>query len=332
MRFDNIAMAANTPGGFQAGVNDIVQAIMGAKRQQAQQAFQEAQATREQGNLDRSFGAQQAQQLAGNKFREREVASTEARTKNDAIQNGQRFTMGMMDRAGSVGQDLADRMFGKPGAARAGSAKDPNALTEAQRLAHEAAKTKSDEDWARMRTSMNSDGTRNVTGKKLRTVPGDYGMGVTVVTDGQGNPVWDDTLEKRPMTDADWREYYGHLDARRNPQSKADANSQFRRENLPPVPRQASGAAGLGSQVAESLAPNTGSTNGLSQNEGPGTQAHTIAENLMPRMLRNPIDYEAEDLKLQALDPKYKQRRAVPGFNWKGVIDETVRRRAQPTR
>ena len=42
MRFDNIAMAANTPGGFQAGVNDIVQALMGAKRQQAQQAFQEA--------------------------------------------------------------------------------------------------------------------------------------------------------------------------------------------------------------------------------------------------------------------------------------------------
>lgn len=318
MRFDNIAMAANTPGGFQAGVNDIVQAIMGAKRQQAQQAFQEAQATREQGNLDRSYGAQQAQQLAGNAFREREIASTEARTRNEATQNGQRFTMDLMDRAGAVGQDIADRMFGKPGAARAGSAKDPNALTESQRLAREDAKNKGDEDWARMRTSMNPDGTRNVKGKKLRTIPGDYGSGVTTVTDGQGNPVWDDTLDKLPMTDADWREYEGHLDARRNPQTKADANSQFRGEVIRAVPRQASGAAGLGSQVAESLAPNTGSTNGLSQNE---------AQVQVP-----PVDYEAEDLKLQALDPKYKQRRAVPGFNWKGVIDETVRRRAQPTR
>ena len=330
MRFDNIAMAANTPGGFQAGVNDIVQALMGAKRQQAQQAFQEAQMQQQMAIADRSFGAEQAQQLSSNAFREREISANELRAKTDDRQATAKIQGDALDRAGSFAAGISDRLFGKPGVAGSGGMKP---MTYSDQLAQ----TKYKDELTNQKTTA----AREAADRKAGITKGQvsYEENEPILTgilqDKQlvveGKPQFKKVTRSRLASAAEYAQSENVYQGLMNPQFKADQDSQFRGEVIPPQ-RQASGTPGMGTAVAQSLAPNTGATNGLSQNEAQETQAHTIAESLMPPMLRNPIDYAAEDLKLQAEYPEYKQLRSNPSYNWKGAVDEAVRQRAQQPR
>ena len=314
MRFDNIASAANTPGGFQAGVNDIIQAIMGAKRQEAQQAFQQSQMDQQQGNFNRSFGEEQAQRLASNGFREREIKNSEARTRQDGIQNGQKFMGDMMDGAGSVGKSIAG-MFSKTGGM--------NEYQKIQVKRQEAEDTrKADEGheaWAREAAGFNKKGLIN---KKISTphmiTPGGFDSEPTqLIIDGK--PQWKEEIGEDLPTKEHWDKYQYELEKRKNPEAvRARETAQFRGEVMP-EPRAAGGTPGLGSQVAQTLATqNTGDTNGLSQNEQ-AVQAPAI-------------DYVAEDAKLQATNPQYRQLRANPQFNWKGAVEKAAAMRAQQPR
>ena len=319
MRFDNIASAANTPGGFQAGVNDIIQAVMGAKRQEAQQAFQQSQMDQQQANSDRSFGAEQAQRLSSNEFREREIKNSEARTRQDGIQNGQKFIGGLMDRADSVGKSIGD-MFSKPGG-----------MTEYQKIqvkrqeSEDAAKA--DAGFRQQARDMSGFSKEGLVHKKIKVprmgAAGLDGSQSPLIVDGQ--PVWDEKVIDDMPTDRHWADLESNYQKLKDPaawQAKEDAkNSQFRGEVMPqaPAPRAAGGTPGLGSQVAQTLATqNTGDTNGLSQNE-PMAQAPAI-------------DYAAEDAKLQATNPQYRQLRANPQFNWKGAVEKAAAMRAQQPR
>lgn len=314
MRFDNIASAANTPGGFQAGVNDIIQAVMGAKRDQAQQAFQQSQMDQQQANLNRSFGADQAQRLSSNSYRERELAANETRAKTDQEHSRAQDLNMTMDNLGAVGKYFGDKFL--PNAAAKGTLA-PGALTEYQKY-----QIRKDTDTTLHTQAMNESGI-DEHGQKTESVTSPkYDIAGRPIIGADGKPVTETKLAKRIASQDEMKAAYTHLDSLKHPQPKAAADSQFRHEDMPgtPVqPRAAGGTPGLGAQVAQTLAPqNTGDTNGLSQNE-PAVQAPAI-------------DYVAEDAKLQATNPQYRQLRANPQFNWKGAVEKAAAMRAQQPR
>ena len=330
MRFDNIASAANTPGGFQAGVNDIIQAVMGAKRQQAEQAFQQSQMDQQQANSDRSFGAEQAQRLASNGYRDRELKANEMRAQTDQTHSRAQDLNMTMDNLGAVGKYFGDKFL--PDASKTGG------LTEYQKtqVEHQKAETAAKAD-AEMRSQardlagFSKEGLVHKPVKTPRMGPPDIkGAQRQMILNGQ--PLWEDKVVDGMPEPKHWLDLESQYQKLKNPaawQAKEDAknaamNSQYRGEVMPtapaPAPRPAGGTPGLGSQVAQSLVTqNTGDTNGLSQNEQvPQAPA---------------IDYAAEDAKLQATNPQYRQLRANPQFNWKGAVEKataTAMRAQQP--
>ena len=311
MRFDNIASAANTPGGFQAGVNDIIQAVMGAKRQQAEQAFQQSQMDQQQANSDRSFGAEQAQRLASNGYRDRELKANEMRAQTDqAHSRAQDLNMTMDNLGGALKYGL-DTVF-KP---------KTGGLTEYQKtqIEHQKAEdtAKADAELrsrARDLAGFSKEGLVHKKTQVARMGPPDIkGAQRQMIVDGK--PLWEEKVIDDMPTDRHWADLESQYQKLKDPaawQAKEDAkNSQFRGEVMPqaPAPRAAGGTPGLGAQVAQSLVTqNTGDTNGLSQNEP-----------LDPAKAE--LDYAEDDRILQAKDPAYRTNRANPKFPYRKAID-----------
>ena len=323
MRFDNIASAANTPGGFLAGVNDIIQAVMGAKREQAQMARQDAMMAQQQGNADRSYGQQQAQQLVANKYREQEIANAtmNARTNQDQVkaqtEHHQRGD------AISAGTAIGKNLFGKFAGQEGGMNEYQKFQVERQKA---DAASKADEGFrerARARAKFTKDNLVNDEVDEVVMEDTNIG-GKRKVVGANGLPVMRKVVKARLPTDRDYAEVERFYQELKNPapaQSTADANSQYRGEVMPPGTGtgQVTGNQSPGATMAKSLTPqNTGDTDGMSQNE---------------QVVQAPaLDYVAEDAKLQATNPQYRQLRANPQFNWKGAVEKAAAMRAQQPR
>ena len=316
MRFDNIASAANTPGGFQAGVNDIIQAIMGAKRDQAQQAFQQSQMAQQQANSDRSFGAEQAQRLASNGYRDRELKANELRAQTDQVHSQAQDLNMTMDNLGAVGKYFGDKFL--PDASKTGGMTEYQKIQVERQKAEDTAKTDAElRSQARDLAGFSKEGLIHKPVKTPRMgPPGLNGSQHQMVLNGQ--PLWEDKVVDGMPEPKHWADLESQYQKLKDPaawQAKEDAkNSQYRHEDMPPAPRAAGGTPGLGAQVAQSLVTqNTGDTNGLSQNElgAQNAEAQKKAE----------LDYSADDLILQSKDRAYKVNRARPSFQYRAAID-----------
>lgn len=311
MRFDNIASAANTPGGFQAGVNDIIQAVMGAKRDQAQQAFQQSQMDQQQANLNRSFGAEQAQRLASNGYREQELKANTMRAQTDQAHSRAQDLNMVMDNLGAVGKYFGDKLI--PNASSKG-ALAPGAMTEYQKY-----QVQKDTDAALHARAMNENGI-DEHGQKTESVTSPkFDIAGRPIIGADGKPVTETKLAKRIASQDEMKAAYLHLDALKHPQAPAAANAQFRHEDMPSMPTQVSRTPSPGAAMVRTLTPqNVGDTNGLSQNT--------------PMATAPAVDYAAEDARLQATNPQYRQLRANPQFNWKAAVDKVTSQRAQQPR
>jgi hypothetical protein len=295
MRFDNIATAAVTPGGFQGGVNDIIQAILGADAAKQRAAIHEQDAATAQGNVEadrawrkESLGQQMANHAADQGLRQQEINNTNRHYADQAAQAGAKNMGEWADRAGSVGKNIYQMMTGS------GTYKQP---------ASKVAKPMSFAD-ANSRANLDVYGTTD----------GPYGTKVTkdpvlnVIGEQQagpdGVPLFK-TREKREKRDP-------------TPEERAKHSEALQKYLSTPV-------QSMGSQVAE----NAGDLPG---EDIPATSEGAVPLN---RGIRPPvtvlppsaavqkpaIDYNALDAKLQATDTKWRQKRASPTFNWKGALD-----------
>ena len=228
-----------------------------------------------------------------------------------------------MDRAGSVGQYIGDKLI--PDASKTGGMNEYQKIQVKRQEAEDAAKA--DAGFRQQARDMSGFSKEGLVHKKIKVprmgAAGLDGSQSPLIVDGK--PVWDEKVIDDMPTDRHWADLESNYQKLKDPaawQAKEEAkNSQFRGEVMPqaPAPRAAGGTPGLGSQVAQTLATqNTGDTNGLSQNE-PAVQAPAI-------------DYAAEDAKLQATNPQYRQLRANPQFNWKGAVEKAAAMRAQQPR
>ncbi len=292
-RFDNLAAAAVTPGGFQAGVNDMVQAILGAdvaKQKMAQQGQMRAE---DMAFREKSLGAEMANNLAGQKLRGREVAATETRNENWANQQAAENLGAGLDRAGKVGSWFMEGIgFGGKNVKPGGQAgEQPKPLSE-------------DDAFQADLAQVNQEVFSNPKGEAYDEVPENR-----VTTDLRGRPIITKIGTKR-------------VERNKTPEEQERVRALLKARQDARATNTSQKPASLVDTVVK---PNTGDTDGMSYREQPApapAPGGLGAE--MSGMLGGgapAIDYAAEDARLQATDPGYKQLRANPRFNWKKAVE-----------
>ncbi len=301
MRFDNIAQAAMTPGGFNAGANDMIQALLGAKANKAKLAQQGEQQAWERGFQERKLSADITNNLTNQGYRGREVAANEMRAQTDQGLAGNTIANTWADNIGSVGKYIGDKLM--PDAGRAGGGTPANDLA---REKWDAEKAKNAEDKARAQANLEVFGNPDGQAQDVQDEP---------MTDLLGQPRIDPKTGKILTTGN--KKYVKRLPTKEESMQAEAAYRRLMAERTTSLP---------GSGVASArTAPQAGDTNGLSKNESPtGGAPASLGSQLAGSLAPAPaIDYAAEDARLQATDPQYRQYRSNPQFNWKAAIDAT---------
>ncbi len=315
--FDNIARAAVTPGGFQAGVNDIIQAIMQNKTAQAKMAGMQEQQGWERDFKERSLGADISNQLASRRLQERGVATGELNAKTNAALAGNTVANTWADNAGSVGKYMMDKLV--PDARGPGVNADKRDVA-GERFDYD--KNKDRMEQARREANIEVYGNDkgeayDVQEENLTT------FGIPMIDPKTGAAVKSGNKKyiKRPSSPEEAK--------------RAEAAYRTRMQAL-------GSSSGLGSGITDARTqPPVGKTDGESMNEKlpaprPGVDITTPSQMTAPGArggmgsqvagalgaapAQPAIDYAAEDARLQLTNPKYKQLRSSPGFDWKAAI------------
>lgn len=263
--FDKLAAAAITPGGFQAGVNDIVQALLARKtneaklaQQQDQMAFDQNYKMQDLALRREGMGSQVADRLADQKYREAQLGLQRDELNWKKSQTPKDPTMGRplteAEQAELDEREVNLEMFGVPDIGKGIPSERPQVKTgmgfdpKTNLPSPIAVPTGASESWNRPLTEAELI-RKNMLLKQRRDARGNRGPGVSAVHANTAPPGAAPTEQ-------------------------------------PPV-RQ----GGMGAQIADSLG------------------------------AKPAIDYEAEDAKLQASDPRYRQMRQNPRFQWRAAID-----------
>lgn len=299
MRFDNIAQAAMTPGGFNAGVNDIIQAVMRARMAKAAQEAKQEEQQWDRGMQEKTLGQQMSNNLANQGFREREVKANETRAQTDQGLAGNTIANTWADNMGSVGKFIGDKLMP--------DAKGAGATTPANDLAREKFDYEKNKDFE---TQARRDANIEVYGNP----------------DGHAQDVQDENLEIFGMPQIDPKtgaaaKTGNKKYVKRLPNADESKRAEGAYRKIMATRTTSLPASGVVSARAKT---NTGDTDGLSVKEPAPTQGGLGGQITGAMGAKPPVDYASEDAKLQASDPQYRQLRSNPKFNWRAAIDATL--------
>jgi hypothetical protein len=325
-RFDQIAQAANTPGGFQAGVNDIVAAIMGAdaeKFKAAKQAEADAASSdlnkQKMSEMIRANAAQEglrSQDIAGDEaFRRDSLGETirhngvmEQRPvggagtdpslveqRGHAIDRSDANTMAGMvdDNTAWIDQEIPPDPLAVNGKPTFKKVRGPASDTQMQMR---------DAEFARLRAARAnaSAGGQGATGQKPQ---------------GRGS-VLDGVMPDLPKAGG----------APTSPGARpipvplgntADQRAPVGPQTGVPTPPRAEGKAGNAPVSPGAQPTEVPLAQGASKNLQP-------LQSLRDRATGVPIDFDALDAKYQELSPAYRQKRSSPTWNWKKFLQDNA--------